>query len=239
MNMEVELEHIKLSKNLIKVVLAEGLLRQKRLPRTLVNYVLSEFELSGRVLDLGSGSNSASYNRFLKRRDSCNIKYSDYYRKGENLLKVNLEEPFQVEKNSLDCVMCFNALEHVYNFKNVVRESYRILRKGGVFIGCTPFMHIFHPDPCDYFRYSHEALLRIFEEENFVCKKMVYVGFGPFSLGGSLWISLLPKALGRVLVFVDLLNILLDVILDKYSKSYRMIHPFAYVYVFEKFDNNV
>jgi len=63
--MFTELQGIKLSKRPINTIFVEAL-RGKSLHRTLMNYALSEFEVSGNILDLGSGSDSASYNRFLK-----------------------------------------------------------------------------------------------------------------------------------------------------------------------------
>lgn len=231
----MKLEATKLSKRLTKTIFAE-VLKGKPLDRTLMNYALSEFELSGNILDLGSGSDSASYNRFLKYKKPFRITYSDYYNEGKNLIKINLEEPFEIEQNSFDCVMCFNTLEHIYNFKNVIKESYRILKKGGMFIGSSPFVYHFHPDPKDYFRYSHQALLRMFEEEGFICQKMVYLGFGPFSLAVSQWMDIAP--LPKVLKFIFyLLNIFLDVKANKssrYSKYYGMKYPFGYVYGFKK-----
>ena len=51
----MKLEATKLSKRLTKTIFAE-VLKGKPLDRTLMNYALSEFELSGNTLDLGSGS---------------------------------------------------------------------------------------------------------------------------------------------------------------------------------------
>ncbi|MBU2535422.1 MAG: class I SAM-dependent methyltransferase [Chloroflexi bacterium] len=231
--MMVELESIQLSRSVVKTILVEGI-RGKSLGRILMNNILSEFELSGNILDLGSGSDSASYNRFLKYKEPCNVTYSDMYREGENLVRIDMEKPFQIEHNIFDYVMCFNALEHVYNFRNVIEQSYRVLRRGGVFIGSTPFIHRFHPDPFDYFRYSHQALLRMFEEENFICERIFYIGFGPFTLAGTQWTSLMRKAFRRIFVFFDLFNILLDWIFSRISKEYPKTYALGYVFVFKK-----
>lgn len=226
----MELEGLRVSRKLIKIIFNE-ILKGKSIYRTLMNYALSEFELSGEILDLGSGSDSASYNRFLKYKDPFRVTYSDYYKNGKNLIKINLEEPFEIERNRFEYVMCFNTLEHIYNFKNVAKESYRILKNGGVFIGSTPFVSRFHPDPYDYFRYSHEALIRIFEEENYICHKIIILGFGPFLLTISHWEYLLPKMLRPVFI---LSNILLDMVLNKLSESSQTRHPLGYVFVFTK-----
>lgn len=226
----VELEGIKLSWELIKTILVE-LLKGKSLDRTLMNYSLSWFELSGNILDLGSGSDSASYNRFLKYKEPYNVTYSDYYSSGKNIIKLDLEKPFKIEQNTFDYIMCFNTLEHIYNFRNVVRESYKILGPEGVFIGGVPFMVRHHPDPNDYFRFSHQALLKMFEEEGYICQRMVSLGFGPFSVAVSQWIHLMPKILGAIFIF---LPILLDTILIKIFDHYKMKYPLGYLFVFKK-----
>ena len=226
----MKLEEVRLSKNLLKRILVETR-HGKSLGRILRDYTFSEIELSGKVLDLGSGSDSPSYRQFIRYREPFSITYSDYYEEGENLVKLNLEEPFEIEKESFDCVVCLSVLEHIYDFRNVVRESHRILKKGGRFIGSTPFLRIFHADPYDYFRYTHQALIKIFEEENFTCERMVYLGFGPFSLAVSHWVTLLPKVVRSIFIFPA---ICLDTLFRKLSKSTVMKYALNYFYVFRK-----
>ena len=228
--MDIQLEEVKLSINLLKTILVE-ILRGKLLGRILRDYTFSEIELSGKVLDLGSGSDSPSYKPFMRYKEPFSITYSDFLKEGENLVKLNLEEPIEIEKESFDCITCFSVLEHVYNYENVVRESYRILKKGGEFIGSTPFLHIFHPDPYDYFRYSHQALVRLFEEERFTCERMVYLGFGPFSAAISHWVGLMPRVLRPALIFPALF---LDVLLSKFTRSPVTRYALNYFYVFRR-----
>jgi len=230
----IEPEEIPLSRKLIRTVIIETM-RGKSLYRTLMNYCLSEFELKGNIIDLGSGSERASYYRFLKFREPYNLTYSDYYKTGANLIKLDLEKPFPLEHDSFDYVMCFNVLEHVYRFENVVKESYRVLKRGGLFVGSAPFRYIFHPDPHDYFRYSHESLLRMFEEADYICCRMVYIGLGPFSSSiAQWWAGLIPKLLRP---WPILACIFLDEILKKLSRPSRIKHQLGYVFVFKKPEN--
>ena len=227
----VEPEEISLSKKLIKTVFAEAI-RGKSLYRTLMNYCLSEFELEGDIIDLGTGSEQASYYRFIKFKKPYNVTYTDYYRTGANLVKLDLEAPFPFERGSFDRVMCFNVLEHVYRFENVVKESYRILKKGGLFVGSAPFRYIYHPDPHDYFRYSHESLQRMFEEAGYICSRMIYIGLGPFSSSIAQWAVPLPKLLKPWPVLV---GIFFDEVCKKLSRRSRVKHhQLGYVFVFEK-----
>ena len=86
-------EELKLSGKLLRTILFETL-RGKSLGRTLMNYCLSEFELTGDIIDLGSGSVRASYYRFIKFREPYKLTYSDYYKTGANIIKLDLEKPF-------------------------------------------------------------------------------------------------------------------------------------------------
>jgi len=226
-------EEIQLSGKLIRTVIIETI-RGKSLARTLMNYCLSEFELTGDIIDLGSGPVRASYYRFLKFREPYNLTYADYYKTGANLIKLDLEKPFPLEHDSFDYVMCFNVLEHVYRFENVVKESYRILKKRGLFIGSTPFLYSFHPDPHDYFRYSHESLQRMFEEADYICCRMVYLGLGPFSSSIAQWSNFLPT-IARPWPILS--GIFLDAIFHKLSKSSIMRYPLGYVFAFKKPEN--
>jgi len=229
-SMDIQLEAVKLSKNLLKTIFLETL-RRKSLNRILRDYTCAQEELSGRILDLGSGSDSPSYKKYLRCKEPFSIVYSDYYEEGTNLVKIDLEKPFAIENDSYDFVTCFSVLEHIYDYRNVIRESSRILKRGGRFIGSTPFLHIFHPDPYDYYRYTHQALIRMFAEANFTCEKMVYLGFGPFSAAISHWVTILPAIVREVFVFPALC---LDVLLGKFTKSPVMRYALNYFYVFRK-----
>ena len=64
-----------------------------------------------------------------------------------------------------DAVICSELLEHVPNPPAVLREAYRILRKGGALLICVPFLFRIHGDPYDYGRYTdyywYENLTRV------------------------------------------------------------------------------
>jgi 2-polyprenyl-3-methyl-5-hydroxy-6-metoxy-1,4-benzoquinol methylase len=47
-------------------------------------------------------------------------------------------EATQMESGSFDMVTAWNLLEHVPDFNLVIREAYRLLKPGGVFIGVAP-----------------------------------------------------------------------------------------------------
>ena len=94
--MDIELDKLRLSGSLLKTIFIETL-RGKSLSRILRDYAFSQVELSGEVLDLGSGSGSPGHRRLLRYKEPFSITYSDYYKEGVNLVQINLEEPFEIE----------------------------------------------------------------------------------------------------------------------------------------------
>lgn len=64
--------------------------------------------------------------------------------------------PFRDE--CFDAVSCLVVLEHISEPKELLRESYRVLRQGGVLLLVTPFLWEFHSCPADFFRYTHVGL---------------------------------------------------------------------------------
>lgn len=69
--------------------------------------------------------------------------------------------------NSVDSINCLSVLEHVYNPRYAISEMFRVLRPGGCVRVQVPFLLGYHGYPDDYFRYTHSALRRMFEEAGF------------------------------------------------------------------------
>jgi predicted SAM-dependent methyltransferase len=68
---------------------------------------------------------------------------------------------------SVDSINCLSVLEHVFNPREIIAEMFRVLRCGGCARIQVPFLVQYHAYPDDYFRYTHSALQRMFEEEGF------------------------------------------------------------------------
>jgi Methyltransferase domain len=68
------------------------------------------------------------------------------------------------ESDSLDTVIATEVLEHCQDPARVVSEIRRLLRPGGVCVLSTRFIHPYHPEPKDYFRFSHDGLEWLFRD---------------------------------------------------------------------------
>jgi len=199
----------------------------KSLIRTMMNLELKDFELSGKVLDIGGGKNP-SYLRFLKKEDGLNFISLDLM--GEN--KIDLEkESLPYEDKSIDQVLLFNILEHIYNHKFLVNEVRRVLKDDGQVIGFVPFLVGYHPDPHDYFRYTNESLERIFKDAGFSSVLISKIGAGPYLANYNIIMDYMPRIL-RIFLFPFYL--VRDGVILKIKPSLAQKFALGYLFVVKK-----
>ena len=160
--------------------IASQIFKGATLIRSLFNEGIRDYELSGDVLDLGSKSMESSYYKYIRVNDGCNITFTDLY-ESKGVAKVNVEERFPFEDETFDMVIAFHLFEHVFDYQYSASEIYRVLKPGGKFIVSVPFMHKYHADPDDYFRFTDSAVVRIWEDGGLRCESINYIGEGIYS----------------------------------------------------------
>ena len=216
-------------KGLFKDLIKETL-RGKSLPRILTNNRMRKTEkISGRILDLASGKIRPSYYRFLDVDKNAKIVSVDISDERKPDIKADLEKPFPFKDKEFDNVFCFNLLEHIYNYRNVVNESFRVLKNNGRFIGTIPFLGSIHGDPDDYFRYTESTLRKIFRGAGFKNVKIEALGYGPFAVNYYMITFLFPKLIRSPLLF---LAVFLDKIIIKLNKRHGR-EKYVLMYYFE------
>jgi ubiquinone/menaquinone biosynthesis C-methylase UbiE len=67
-------------------------------------------------------------------------------------------EVLDVQYPEFDFVISDQVIEHLEDPKKAVKESYRVLKKGGVAIHTTCFINYIHFCPKDFRRFSPDAL---------------------------------------------------------------------------------
>lgn len=172
--------------------------RGKDVYRTMMNEACGKFQLHGRVLDLGSGSNKASYHRFFQKDESARIDFLDLrpiFHKEETTIFDFEKDSLPCETASVDQILVFNLLEHLYNYNHLLQDVARTLKKGGQIFGSVPFLVGYHPDPRDYFRYTSEALRKIFVENDLSEPQIRILGNGPFLAAFSQLEFMLPRVI--------------------------------------------
>jgi SAM-dependent methyltransferase len=204
----------------------------KKIMKTMKNtkevIVHTKHYVSGVTLDFGAGT--AKYQHIVR---PCGTKYIAFdIVAGKNIDVVGdvLNPPFA--NNSFDTIISTQVLEHVEKPWILVAQMGRILKSGGICITTAPFLVPYHADPYDFFRYTVEGMVSLFENEGFkvvesgsygktfsVFSEMIHFSlFNPYNLKGSkLWA-------GRIMRKVEALASTLD----RLVKS-RVIYPNAYV----------
>ena len=137
-------------------------LKGKSIYRTLTNIELTGREYSGSIIDIGGEEKRASHYRFLNIAPDTHIKSVNVNKKAHSDFVLDItQEKIPVEDKTQDSVFCFNTLEHLASWDNVLAETLRILKLGGTFVGYIPFLVCVHADPHDYVRMTDEGLKKV------------------------------------------------------------------------------
>ena len=94
--------------------------------------------------------------------DDAKIEKADFFKHAEN--KIDLESKITIDENKYDTIILFNTIEHIENYKNLISECYRILKKMQARVICA-FSCFTSPDPKDIFRPTHYYLEKILKRE--------------------------------------------------------------------------
>jgi SAM-dependent methyltransferase len=73
-------------------------------------------------------------------------------------------EEIPVPDESFELVLCTQTLEHVDDPPRAVRELRRVVAPGGRVLVSTHGVQVYHPNPGDYWRWTHAGLQRLFRE---------------------------------------------------------------------------
>ena len=82
----------------------------------------------------------------------------------------------KLEAESFDTLLSTQVMEHIYDTQAYLRESNRLLKKGGVGIFTVPFVWPTHAEPFDYYRFTRYSLETLFMEHGFTIEKIEPLG---------------------------------------------------------------
>jgi hypothetical protein len=198
-------------------------LQNKSILRAMMNYSVKNLLLSGMVLDMGAGTNPSYYQLMNLKKVKQIVKLDHYSGKADK--KIDLENPPSVKTSKFTHVLCFNLLEHLYNPTQALQFAHANLVEQGQLHGFVPFMIRIHPDPHDYFRYTHESLKNMLEETGFNKINIAFIGIGPLTASYNLFYDVMPFFIRP---FIVLPLILLDKLIINLSPSKREVFPLGY-----------
>lgn len=164
--------------------------------RTKEDAEVAKLHFTGRVIDLG-GHKGSHYFSLIHSKEPIEVANIDSTQSGTHKSPsgadhvFDFEQRFPLADESFDHILCMNVMEHIFNYQNLISESFRILNHGGTMHLSVPFFFNIHGSPQDYFRYTHTALRRILEDRGFTEVTVIVLGDGPCSVvfqnfGGSI-----------------------------------------------------
>ena len=210
------------------------ILKKNTLLRVLQIYECLNIALYGTSIEFGAIDNKdKTFSNFVKGESKFH--YSN--KKSNKKLKVfysDLTKKLNISSNKYNNVLFFNIFEHLSEYKLAFSEIYRIMKKGGFFIGSVPFIYQIHTAPNDYFRFSREFFKLNLKKYGFKKAKVKALGFGPFTASYSLlwpYINFLP--------FLSQICLLLAYILDSFIQIFvktdlKEIFPVGYFFIAKK-----
>ncbi len=151
---------------------------------------LSSVMLSGSVLDLG-GEKNAEYIWHIRGDFIVTAVNIDHAAKPDII--HDLEKPLPLPDASFDHVLLVNVMEHVFEYRQLLREATRILKPGGLVIIAVPFLFPIHPSPNDYWRFGRQTLERECQDAKLIVEKITPLGKGVFSVRYVLLDRLMPS----------------------------------------------
>jgi len=113
------------------------------------------------------------------RKDVINVDIFDF--KEVDIIADAADLP--LIENSVDLIFNIAMLEHVPAPQTIIKEMYRVLKKGGEAVCYLPFMVPFHAAPEDYQRWTITGVKNLFSEYEIL---EIGVGAGPTS--AMLWV---------------------------------------------------
>ena len=208
--------------------------KNNSLLRALQIYECLNIFLYGTSIEFGATDNQdKTFSNFVKGKSKFH--YSNKI--SNKKLKVfysDLTKKLNIPSKKYNNVLFFNVLEHLPEYKLAFSEIFRIIKKGGFFIGSVPFIYQIHAAPNDYFRFTKQFFELNLKKYKFKRVKIKALGFGPFTASYSLLYPYL-KYLPLLSQICLLLAYILDSLIQVFVKTdLKEIFPVGYFFIAKK-----
>ena len=179
------------------------------------NFFLNKIQLNGKIANIGSGKNIYIH-KFFKKFSGSLYSY-DFYKLNKDIIKINLEKRFVIKNGKFDCIILFNVLEHINNYKNLISSLKLNLKSKGRLEIFVPFMFRYHKDPKDIFRPTHYYLNELLKSNGFKTK-ITLINAGPIMVILEILFKYLKFS--SIKLFLLFIFLIFDKIFLKFSKDY-------------------
>ena len=196
-------------------------------------YKLLENEsLHGSILDLGGGT-TAEYHNLIKGTFTTVSLNIDVDAKPD--IVADLEKPLEIPDAQYDGAILMNVLEHVFNYQQLISETFRVLKKEGEILLVVPFMFPIHPSPNDFHRFTDQALKRLLENTGFTSVKITPIAPGIMKVRHLMISRHIPHKVASLLeapfaYIANMLDTLFETVSKSSKKNYNANHyPLGYL----------
>ena len=112
----------------------------------------------GIVLDVGS--KHSPYKKYIPHTQYMRL---DISKEGNPDIVSDIHN-VNWQSDYFDSIVAIEILEHLHDPQKAVDEIYRLLKKEGICVLSTRFIHPYHPDPKDYYRFTPDSLGLLFNK---------------------------------------------------------------------------
>ncbi len=161
---------------------------------------LTKLTLDGAVLDLGGEGASGYLTGVPGGRTVTTVNLGS--EKGCDVVHDLEQLPLPFGEASYDAVILYNTLEHIYHARELVNDTYRVLRQGGKVVITVPFLFPVHPSPRDYWRFTEDAMRQMLRDAGYSDITCVPLGTGVSIVCYHFFERLLPRPLRFVAFFL-------------------------------------
>ncbi len=88
---------------------------------------------------------------------------------GKNIIKGNFATGEGLDENSVDCLICTQTLQYIYDLKSTAKNIYKLLKKDGTVLVTVPgikSLSAYHDEKWgEYWSFTRKSLYRMFAEE--------------------------------------------------------------------------
>ena len=194
----------------------------------------NKVSIKGKSLEFGAFKDrKRNFSAHLKGEK--NFEYTNLKKdKKNNILEGDLNQKLKFKSNHYQNLIIFNVLEHLSNPTKSLKELNRILKKGGLLIGSTPFLYQVHGAPNDYLRFTQSFLINELKKKKFKAVYIKELGYGPFLAAFSI---LFPyfKFLPIINHIIFLVCLIFDTFLQIFIKTkLKKIFPLGIFFIFKK-----
>lgn len=134
--------------------------KTKHLFPTLASYIPSPKSPISIALDIGCGK---AQNKAVCEKLGYHYLGIDY-REDEATLRGDAQA-LPLKNESIDFALSMAVLEHIPHPEIMIKEAFRVLKNGGVFLGSVAFMQPFHDN--SYLHFSHLGVYRALQDAGF------------------------------------------------------------------------